>query len=114
MRVSGASGREDDAAPGGFYPGWEFREMLREDRKSTLFDLAAEPLVIEDEPSLLAAAVEKYRAQLAEAFEEVEDPLAEPPRQFIFDDEEWSLALQMVPRLGDRASGDGGCGIGRW
>ena len=35
-RVSAASGREDDLAPGGFYPGWEFREALRENRKSTL------------------------------------------------------------------------------
>ena len=40
VRVSSASGREDDATPAGFYPGWEFREALREDRKSTLFDLA--------------------------------------------------------------------------
>ena len=60
--------REDDAAPGGFYPGWEFREALRENRKSTLFDLTVEPLIIADEPSLLAASIEKYRAQLAEAF----------------------------------------------
>ena len=98
-RVAGASGRDDDAAPGGFYPGWEFREALRENRKSTVFDLTVEPLIIADEPSLLAASIEKYRAQLAEAFDAVEDPLAEPPDKFIFDDEEWSLALQMAPRL---------------
>jgi transcription-repair coupling factor (superfamily II helicase) len=98
-RVSVASGREDDAAPGGFYPGWEFREALRENRNSTLFDLAVEPLIITDERSLLAASIEKYRAQLAEAFDAVEDPLAEPPDKFIFDDEEWNLALQMAPRL---------------
>jgi transcription-repair coupling factor (superfamily II helicase) len=98
-RVSVASGREDDAAPEGFYPGWEFREALRENRKSTLFDLTVEPLIIADEPSLLAASIEKYRAQLAEAFDAVEDPLAEPPDKFIFDDEEWNLALQMAPRL---------------
>src|ERR1700677_345691 len=98
-RVSAASGREDDATPSGFYPGWEFREALRENRKSTLFDLTVDPLIILDEPSLLAASVEKYRAQLAEAFDAVEDPLAEPPDKFIFDDEEWNLALQMAPRL---------------
>ena len=98
-RVSSTSGRDDDAAPGGFYPGWEFREALRENRKSTLFDLTVEPLIIADEPSLLAASIEKYRAQLAEAFDAVEDPLAEPPDKFIFDDEEWNLALQMAPRL---------------
>jgi len=99
MRVHSASGREDDSAPAGFYPGWEFREALRETRNATLFDLANEPLIVEDEPSLLAASIEKYRAQLAEAFAEVEDPLAEPPEKFIFDDEEWNLARQMAPRF---------------
>ncbi len=99
-RVQSASGREDDSAPAAFYPGWEFREALREDRKSTLFDLAVEPLIIADEPSLLAASIEKYRAQLSEAFDEAEDPLAEPPDKFIFDEEEWNLALQMAPRFG--------------
>jgi transcription-repair coupling factor (superfamily II helicase) len=99
-RVQSASGREDDSALAAFYPGWEFREALREDRKSTLFDLAVEPLIIEDEASLLAASIEKYRAQLSEAFDEVEDPLAEPPDKFIFDEEEWNLALQMAPRFG--------------
>ncbi|MGA7919661.1 MAG: transcription-repair coupling factor [Candidatus Acidiferrales bacterium] len=109
VRVSSASGREDDAAPAGFYPGWEFREALREDRKSTLFDLAADPLIIEDEPAVLAQAIEKYRAQLAEAFDEAEDPLAEPAYKFIFDDEEWNLALQMQPRFAieQLAIGDG-------
>ncbi len=99
-RMQSASGREDDSAPAAFYPGWEFREALREDRKSTLFDLTVEPLIIEDEPSLLAVSIEKYRVQLSEAFDEAEDPLAEPPDKFIFDDEEWNLALQMAPRFG--------------
>jgi transcription-repair coupling factor (superfamily II helicase) len=99
MRVRSASGREDDSAPAAFYQGWEFREALREIRNSTLFDLANEPLIVEDEPSLLAAAIEKYRAQLAEAFAEVEDPRAEPPEKFIFDEEEWDLARQMAPRF---------------
>jgi transcription-repair coupling factor (superfamily II helicase) len=99
MRVRSASGREDDSAPAGFYQGWEFREALREVRNSTLFDLANEPLIVEDEPSLLAASIEKYRARLAQAFEAVEDPLAEPPEKFIFDEEEWDLARQMAPRF---------------
>ena len=99
VRVQSVSGREDDSTPAGFYPGWEFREALREDRKSTLFDLAVEPLIIEDEPGSLVQTVEKYRAQLAEAFDEAEDPLAEPWHKFIFDDEEWNLALQMAPRF---------------
>jgi transcription-repair coupling factor (superfamily II helicase) len=100
LRVSASSGREDDAPPPGFYPGWEFREILREERKSVLFDLVAEPLLIEDEPALLESAVEKYRASLQESFEEAEDPLAEPPNRYIFTDEEWKLALQLSPRLG--------------
>jgi transcription-repair coupling factor (superfamily II helicase) len=100
MRVASESARDDDSPPVGFYPGWEFREILSEERKSTLFDLATDPLVIEDEPALLELAVEKYRAELAEAFDEVEDLRAEPPARYIFDEEEWSLARQMVPRLG--------------
>jgi transcription-repair coupling factor (superfamily II helicase) len=99
MRVRSASGREDDSAPPAFYQGWEFREALREVRNSTLFDLANEPLIIEDEPSLLAASIEKYRARLAEAFAEIEDPLAQPPEKFVFDEEEWSLARQLAPRF---------------
>ncbi len=99
MSRSSASGRADDEAASGFFPGWEFREALREDRKSTVFDLAVEPLIIEDEPSLLAEALKEYRDQLAEAFDAAEDPLAEPPDKFIFDDEEWNLARQMAPRF---------------
>ncbi len=99
MRVHSASGREDDSAPAAFYSGWEFREVVREDRRATLLDLANDTIVVTDEPSLLDAAIEKYRAQLAEAYSAVEDPLAEPPEKFIFDAEEWDLALQMVPRF---------------
>jgi transcription-repair coupling factor (superfamily II helicase) len=65
-----------------------------------LFDLAAEPVLIEDEPSLLRAAIENYRVRLSEAFDAAEDPLAEPPNKYIFNDEEWSLALELFPRLG--------------
>ncbi len=100
LRVPAASGREDDEAPAGFYPGWEFQEILLEDRKSTLFDLANDPLVIEDEPSLLKAAIEHYRDKLRESFEAFESPVSEPPNRFIFDEEEWSLAMQLAPRLG--------------
>jgi transcription-repair coupling factor (superfamily II helicase) len=99
MRVHSASGREDDSAPAAFYSGWEFREVVREDRRATLLDLANDTIVVTDEPSLLDAAIEKYRAQLAEAYATVEDPLAEPPEKFIFDAEEWDLAMQMAPRF---------------
>jgi len=99
QRVSSASGPEDDSTPLGFAPGWEFREIAREERPGVVFDLAADPIFILDEPSLLYSAVEKYRAQLAEAFDEAGDPLAEPPSRYILSEEEWSLALQLFPRL---------------
>jgi transcription-repair coupling factor (superfamily II helicase) len=100
MRVPALSGREDGEMPAGFYPGWEFREMLRADRRAVLFDLVAEPILIEDEPSLLKAAVEDYRVRLQEAFDAAEDPLAEPPERYIFNEEEWLLGLELSPRLG--------------
>jgi transcription-repair coupling factor (superfamily II helicase) len=100
LRPQAASGREDEGLTPGFFPGWEFREILSGERKSVLFDLAGDPLVIEDEPTLLASATDAYRAQLAASFDETEDPLAEPPSAYIFNDEEWSLARQLFPRLG--------------
>jgi transcription-repair coupling factor (superfamily II helicase) len=97
--VAASSGRGDTETPTGFYPGWEFREIPREERPAILFDLATEPILILDEPSLLAFAVEKYRTQLNDAFEEAEDPLTEPADRYIVSEEEWSLALQLFPRL---------------
>jgi transcription-repair coupling factor (superfamily II helicase) len=94
------SGREDEGLPAGYYSGWEFREIPREQRNGLLFDLATDTVVLEDEPSLLDAAIEKHRRQLAEAFDEAEDALAEPPNRYILDEEEWQLARQMAPRLG--------------
>jgi transcription-repair coupling factor (superfamily II helicase) len=97
--VSAPSGREDDSAPVGFYPGWEFREMPREERNAVLFDLAADPVVVLDEPSLLEEAVKKYRVGLEDAFEKSEDPRVEPPGRYVLSDEEWSLARELFPRL---------------
>jgi transcription-repair coupling factor (superfamily II helicase) len=94
-----ASGREDEMIERGFYPGWEFREILRQERNSVLFDLAGDPLLVLDEPSALESEVENYRNRLAKAFEEVEDPLAEPPDRYIYNEEEWQLALDLFPRL---------------
>jgi len=99
QRVGSASGREDDTAPAGFYAGWEFREMPREDRPGVLFDLADDPVIVLDEPSMLEAWIEKYRGRLEEAFDKAEDPLAEPPARYILNSEEWSLALQLFPQL---------------
>ncbi|MGA8367245.1 MAG: transcription-repair coupling factor [Candidatus Acidiferrales bacterium] len=99
QRVSSPAGRKDDAAHEGFFPGWEFREILREDRKAVLFDLASEPVIVASEPSSLESAAGKYRARLAEAFDESEDPLAASPDSYLFSEEEWALALELSPRL---------------
>jgi transcription-repair coupling factor (superfamily II helicase) len=99
QHVSSASGRDDDSTPSGFYPGWEFREVAQQDRPAVLFDLTADPVLMLDEPSLLDAAVKKYRARLDEAFDAAEDPLAEPASRYIVSEDEWSLALQLFPRL---------------
>ena len=94
-----ASGREDESIERGFYPGWEFREILSEERNSVLFDLAGDPLLVLDEPSALESELQKYRQRLTKAFEQAEDPLAEPPERYIYNEEEWQLALQLFPRL---------------
>ncbi|HWF38958.1 MAG TPA: transcription-repair coupling factor [Candidatus Acidoferrales bacterium] len=102
LQHSGArsgSGRDDEVIERGFYPGWEFREILREERNAVLFDLAGDSLIVLDEPSALDAELEKFRGRLTKAYEEVEDPLAEPPDRYIYNDEEWQLALQLFPRL---------------
>jgi transcription-repair coupling factor (superfamily II helicase) len=113
--ASNSAAEHDGEAPLALFPGWEFREALRAERKSTIFDLAADPVILLDEPPMLAAALEKYRAQLAEGFDGAEDPLAEPPNKFVFDEEEWHLALEMAPRLvlerlGLLTEGDGDSG----
>src|SRR6201987_2325582 len=36
--TSSVSGRDDESIERGFYPGWEFREILHEERNSVLFD----------------------------------------------------------------------------
>src|SRR5215831_3474876 len=93
------SGREDQGLPPGYFSGWEFREIPRERRSGVLFDLANDAVVLEVEPSLLEAAIEKYRKRMAEAFDEAEDAIAQPPNRYILDDEEWELARQMAPHL---------------
>ncbi|HTU35708.1 MAG TPA: transcription-repair coupling factor [Candidatus Acidoferrum sp.] len=90
---------DDDSTPPGFYPGWEFRAFLNEKRNATVFDLVNEPVIVQDEPAALAAAVVQHRSELATAFERSDDPLAEPPERYVFEEEEWALALQMAPRL---------------
>jgi transcription-repair coupling factor (superfamily II helicase) len=99
QRVGTASGQDGTQAPAGLYPGWEFPAMAAAERPGIVFDLAAEPVLILDEPAELSQAVGAYRAQLDDAFREADDPLAEPPARYILDEEEWSLALELSPRL---------------
>jgi transcription-repair coupling factor (superfamily II helicase) len=98
-RVPAAAAREGDGFDAGFYPGWEFREILREDRRSVLFDLAGDPLLMIDEASSAEKSIEQYRKRMQKSFEEIEDPLAEPPEKYIFGEEEWELALQLFSRF---------------
>ena len=101
MRVSfGVRAAKTIRLPAGFYPGWEFRgdsargaqiDSVRSCHRSAGYRRRA---------GTARGGRRKYRAELAEAFEEAEDPLAEPPLRYIFDEEEWALARQMVPRLG--------------
>ena len=100
QRVTTVPDREDSAPPAAFYPGWEFHEMSREDRKAVLFDLAADPVVILDEPAALDEAIKKYRSSLQEGFDAAEDARAERPDRYILSDDEWSLALELFPRVG--------------
>ena len=59
LRVRSSPDREDDSPLAAFFPGWEFKEVLREERKSTVFDLGPDPLVLLDEPSLIADCLKK-------------------------------------------------------
>ncbi|HXZ13011.1 MAG TPA: transcription-repair coupling factor [Candidatus Sulfotelmatobacter sp.] len=100
MRVPSDSGREDGSPAPGFYPGWEFRAFLSEERNSNLLGLASEPIVIADEPSQLAVAAKKFMEKLHSAFENAEESSAEPPARYVFAPEEWERAVAKVQRLG--------------
>jgi transcription-repair coupling factor (superfamily II helicase) len=98
-RAAAALEDEKPELPPGFYPGWEFRELLREERNGVVFDLATDPVVIIDEPAELARAIETYREEMQQGFDESDDPRAEPPDRYLLSAEEWSLALELFPRL---------------
>ena len=94
-----AAEREEEAIAPGFPPGWEFRAFLGENRKSLLFDLAPEPMIIVTEPTALTEAVAEYRARLDGAWQESSGAAADRPEQYILGEDEWALALDMFPRL---------------
>jgi transcription-repair coupling factor (superfamily II helicase) len=97
---AGEAEREDAKSLPGFFPGWEFQEVLREPRDSSLFELSAEPLVIEDEPESLVAVAEKFRARLAEAYAKAgEKSGGASPERYYLGQAEWGKLLARRPRL---------------
>jgi transcription-repair coupling factor (superfamily II helicase) len=99
-RVPAISGRDDDDMPPGFYPGWEFQEILVEDRNSTLFDLVAEPVLVVDEPGTLEGAAKQYREKVAAAREGADHSSPAPPDRYLLSTSEWTNAFSLAPRFG--------------
>jgi len=99
-RVPAISGRDDDDMPPGFYPGWEFQEILVEDRNSTLFDLVAEPVLVVDEPGTLEGAAKQYREKVAAAHEGADHSSPAPPDRYLLSASEWTNAFSLAPRFG--------------
>ena len=102
LRELVVAGHEGSVAEGsevaaGFFPGWEFQSSRSDERKSHLLRLSENVVLIEDEPSALDAALEKYRARLAEAA--AEEPDAAPPESYILSDEEWRHARKAISAL---------------
>jgi transcription-repair coupling factor (superfamily II helicase) len=93
------AGRPDGGQPAGFYPGWEFHPALVEDAKSSLLELAANAVVLEDEPDALRGALELLRENLAAEFDEATGPAA-PPEKYFLSQDEWNVALASWPRMG--------------
>ncbi|MFZ0636082.1 MAG: transcription-repair coupling factor [Candidatus Acidiferrales bacterium] len=100
LRESPSSGREDSGLPAGFYAGWEFHPALLEHAKSSLLELAATAVIVEDEAEALGGAIATYRERMAEAFEEATGFAAQaPPDQYILSLEEWSAEIERRARL---------------
>ena len=84
-------------APTGFYPGWEFRAPVAHERQSQILKLRENLFVIEDEPEVLSATLEEYRARFAEAARENSE--MPPPENYLLSGEEWQLAQRRIPRI---------------
>ncbi len=91
---------EDNLPPYGLAPGWEFRAIAGEERNAILFDLATDALIVLDEPTEIEDAAKRYRARLEASCEKAADPRLPEPGGFLLNEDEWSLALQLFPRLG--------------
>jgi transcription-repair coupling factor (superfamily II helicase) len=81
----------------GFYPGWEFETFLVDRRDSNLIRMRENPLIIEDEPAALAAALEDYRTRMNEAA--ALQPNAARPERYILSDGELQSELRSACRL---------------
>ncbi len=100
--VAAGSAAEQELQYAGAFPGWEFRAAALEPPGETLFDLAAKPVVLLDEPQVLHAAAEKLHARLDETFEEAEEnePGAHaPPATHYLPPDEWAAALARQQQL---------------
>jgi transcription-repair coupling factor (superfamily II helicase) len=101
-RADGLTLEEDSSAPD-FSPGWEFRTSSTAAPDSHLLVLNANACVIEDEPELLATAIEAFQRRLREAYENTRDnasaPIIAPPDRFFLSADEWLQAVARVPRL---------------
>jgi transcription-repair coupling factor (superfamily II helicase) len=96
-----AEAEEETDVRADFFPGWEFQAALVEPLESSLLTLASDIVLIEDEPEALAAAVEKFRVRLADAFENssASIPPAAPPERYFLTEEEARQTRSRVPRL---------------
>ncbi|MGA8074746.1 MAG: DEAD/DEAH box helicase, partial [Candidatus Acidiferrales bacterium] len=100
LQAPGVTGREDEGVPAAFYPGWEFHPALLGDAKSSLFELAAEAAVLEDEPDELRRAMEEYRARLESARRVATGALNDvPAERYVMSGDEWAAELRRRPRL---------------
>ena len=86
------SGTEMPEIPAGLYPGWEFQAFLAGKREWDLLRMQEKPLVIQDEPSALSAALKDFRARMNE--DAAREPDAARPDQYLLNDEEWQDALR--------------------
>jgi transcription-repair coupling factor (superfamily II helicase) len=100
VRVTAGSPPEEDALSPAFLPGWEFSSAVFEGRKSSVLDLRADVLVLEDEPGSLVEATAHFHSRVTKAYEEAGGTgLATVPGYFFLTDREWSSLLNRPPRL---------------
>ncbi len=78
---------------GPLYPGWEFADALAQPRKQSLLELAANALVVLDEPELIRGAAERLWKRLDQYHEEESESQGLAEANF-FAWEEWASRAQ--------------------